>query len=59
MPVILPREDFAPWLDPDTSAEQLLALLRPYPAGEMVAAAVSTAVNNPRNEGPACLEPVA
>jgi putative SOS response-associated peptidase YedK len=57
MPVALAREDFAAWLAPDTSAEQLLSLLRPYPAGEVVAIPVSMAVNNARNEGPACLEP--
>jgi putative SOS response-associated peptidase YedK len=59
MPVLLRREDFSRWLDPSTPAEQLLALLRPYPAEEMVAVPVSTRVNNARNEGPACLEPVA
>jgi putative SOS response-associated peptidase YedK len=57
MPVILRREDFGAWLDPATPAEKLLGLLGPYPAEEMVAVPVSTAVNNARNEGPACLEP--
>ena len=59
MPVILAREDFTAWLDPVAPAEQLLCLLRPYPAGEMEATAVSTAVNNPRNDSPRCLELVA
>ena len=35
--------------------ERLLPLLRPYPAGEMVAEPVGRYVSNPRNEGPQCL----
>ena len=53
MPVILPREAEEAWLNPDeTEAEQLLPLLRPYPAEAMEAVPVSRAVNNVRNDYP-------
>jgi putative SOS response-associated peptidase YedK len=57
MPVIVPPADFATWLDPRTPAVQLHDLLRPYPEGEMAAAAVGRYVSNARNEGPRCLAP--
>ena len=56
MPVILPRDAEATWLDPDQSEGALKALLVPY-AGEMEALPLSTAVNNPRNDGPELLAP--
>jgi putative SOS response-associated peptidase YedK len=60
MPVILPRERFARWLDPEFKAvPELEALLRPYPAAAMTGYPVATRVNNPRNEGPLCIEPKA
>jgi putative SOS response-associated peptidase YedK len=60
MPVILDRDRHAEWLDPTIDrAEQLLPLLRPYPSEKMGYRAVSRFVNNARNEGPACIEPVA
>ena len=55
MPVILAREDYGTWLDPETPPERLQALLRPYPAEAMVAVPVGSYVSNPRNEGPQCL----
>jgi putative SOS response-associated peptidase YedK len=57
MPVILPPEHFTAWLDPHTPVADLHPLLRPYPAEEMEAVAVSRYVSNPRNEGPRCLSP--
>jgi putative SOS response-associated peptidase YedK len=57
MPVILPREAEPTWLDPNESEGALKALLLPY-AGEMEALPISTAVNNPRNDGPELLTPV-
>jgi putative SOS response-associated peptidase YedK len=60
MPVILGPDAFGPWLDPavrDPAA--LAAWLRPYPADAMTACPVGSWVNNPRNEGPACLAPPA
>jgi putative SOS response-associated peptidase YedK len=59
MPVILDRDDEQVWLDPDMSEpERLLPLLRPYPAREMDAFAVSRMVNSPMNDTPAVLERV-
>jgi putative SOS response-associated peptidase YedK len=55
MPVILAPEDYGTWLDLATPAEQLHALLRPYPAEVMKAVPVSRYVSNPYNEGPGCL----
>jgi putative SOS response-associated peptidase YedK len=56
MPVILPREAEAAWLDPGSPLEALKALMVPY-AGTMEAVPLSTAVNNPRNDGPEILRP--
>ena len=59
MPVILPREHHALWLDPAMEDDtQLLPLLQPYPADEMHAYEVSRLVNAPKQNSPACLEPV-
>ncbi|AHY48284.1 hypothetical protein RradSPS_3001 (plasmid) [Rubrobacter radiotolerans] len=58
MPVILPREAYDLWLDPDAEKEELLALLAPYPAREMEAYPVSTHVNSPKNNDPECVRPV-
>jgi len=58
MPVILPPDAYDLWLDPEfQDKEKLLSMLRPYPAEGMVAYPVSTIVNSPRNENPACVEP--
>jgi putative SOS response-associated peptidase YedK len=58
MPVILAREAWPPWLDPERrGAMELRSLLRPYPADAMAARPVSRAVNSPRNDTPQCLEP--
>jgi putative SOS response-associated peptidase YedK len=59
MPVILEPEDYERWLDPaQQDAAAVTPLLRPYPEGELTTRAVSTLVNNPRNEQPECLEPL-
>jgi putative SOS response-associated peptidase YedK len=58
MPVILPRDAEAAWLDPDESrTAAVLPLLRPYPAERMAAYPVSTAVNSPQHDGPALIAP--
>ena len=36
MPVILDPKDYEAWLDPKTSRENLLAMLKPYPSEKMV-----------------------
>ena len=60
MPVILPPESYATWLDPETrDPAPLLPLLIPYPSGAMETYPVSHAVNSPSNDGPVCVEPAA
>ncbi len=59
MPVILPADAYEDWLTPDEArAEDLAGCLRPYPADRMVAHPVSRLVNSPKNDEPACTEPV-
>jgi putative SOS response-associated peptidase YedK len=58
MPVILDREAYDVWLDPaEQSPDRLDPWLKPFPAAEMVAYPVSTLVNNPANDEPACVVP--
>jgi putative SOS response-associated peptidase YedK len=58
MPVILDRAAYELWLDPaEQSPDKLDPWLKPYPAGEMVAHPVSTLVNSPANDVPACVVP--
>tara|TARA_B100000749_G_scaffold280060_1_gene274574 strand:+ start:534 stop:1211 length:678 start_codon:yes stop_codon:yes gene_type:complete len=60
MPVILPRESEALWLDPEEQDTAMLSeLLLPYDSGRMEAYEVSTLVNSPRNNFPEVIEPVA
>ena len=56
MPVILPRERHAEWLDPAAEPSSLAALLEPFPAAEMEAYPVSTWVNAPQHDDPRCIE---
>ena len=59
MPVILPSAAHEAWLDPDyQDLDALHQLLRPYPDAEMSYFAISTAVNNPRNDDPRCVTPL-
>jgi putative SOS response-associated peptidase YedK len=59
MPLVLDPVDYDLWLDPAVrDPERLAALLRPFPAEEMVAIPVSPRVNSPDNDDPALLEPV-
>jgi len=58
MPVILPREREADWIDPSLAPGEVDALLRPYPADEMHAAEASMLVNSPKNDGPELLDPL-
>lgn len=60
MPLILPREAHAAWLDPElTDPAKLAEWMKPFPSSEMRAYPVSTRVNSPRNDDPSCIEPVA
>ncbi len=57
MPVILPPDQWPIWLDPTfEDRAKLLAMLRPYLADDLIASPVGMTVNNPRNEGPGCIE---
>lgn len=59
MPVILPQEAEAMWLDTrNQNTDTLMSLLRPFPADSMEAYQVSGVVGNSRNEVPECIEPV-
>jgi putative SOS response-associated peptidase YedK len=55
MPVLIEPDAFTAWLDPQTPVQQLLTVLRPCPAEEIVVVPVGRYVSNPRNEGPRCL----
>jgi len=57
MPVILPPEFEAAWLDSDAGEHDLLQLLRPLPAELMVAREVSDLVNDVRNDDARLVEP--
>ena len=59
MPVILERQDYDLWLDPEMQqTDRLQSLLRPYPAEAMVSYPVSARVNNPRNDTADCVQPM-
>ena len=55
MPVILDRDAEAGWLDRETGAGELMAMLRP--TEELELTEVSEAVNSVREDGPHLLEP--
>ncbi len=60
MPVILPEANYEQWLElQSTNLKGLQTLLHPYAADEMEFYPVSAAVNNPRQDGPECVEPLA
>ncbi|SFH92175.1 hypothetical protein SAMN05421753_10419 [Planctomicrobium piriforme] len=56
MPVILPRDVRDVRLEPEVDPASLGQLLKPYAGADLVAEAVSTAVNNLRNTGKECVE---
>jgi putative SOS response-associated peptidase YedK len=58
MPVILPREAWPLWLgEAPAGRDELLALLRPFPADGMRAYRVGTRVNDVRNDDPLLAAP--
>ena len=60
MPVVLPAEAWAAWLDPtNNDMADLQHLLVPAPNDVLTMHAVSTAVNNVRNKGAELMDPVA
>jgi len=59
MPLVLPRQRWDAWLDPDRrDPDSLRALLEPAQPGRFVAVPVSARVNAAANNGPELLEPV-
>lgn len=59
MPVLLSPGDFDAWLDTQAwPAEKAAQLLKPFLAERIVLVAVTTRVNNVRNDDPACIEPL-
>ncbi len=59
MPVLLPRDAWATWLDPDERDQDLLrSMLTPAPDGILDIHPVSTRVNDVRNDGPELMAPV-
>jgi len=59
MPVILPRDAWSLWLDPQpVDVGELHGLLVPSPAGELEAFAVAPLVNSIRNQGPELIAPL-
>ena len=57
MPVILPSEAEAAWLDPATPPAALLELLAPLHPGATAMREVGTAVNDARHDAEDCLDP--
>lgn len=58
MPVILDADASRFWLSSSATSDDLLALLRPFPADRLEAYEVSTMVNNPAHDIPECLDAV-
>ena len=55
----IPRSTFYNWYNRyrEGGPEGLEELLKPFPANQMQAVAVSTYVNNTRNDDPTCIKP--
>jgi putative SOS response-associated peptidase YedK len=58
MPAILTPATEAEWLNFDTTPEQALELLQPYPDEQMQAYEVSTLINSPANNTPDVFKPL-
>lgn len=58
MPAILLPEAGADWLNLDTTPEQALEMIRPYPDGLMKAYEISTLINSPASNTPDMLKPI-
>ena len=57
MPVILPRDAYSDWLDPQATENRLLELLRPSTQAHLTAHRISTRVNKVSNDDPSVIEP--
>lgn len=58
MPVIIEQQQYDLWLDPQANRSELLDLLKPAMASELMLFPVSTRVNNPANEAADLIEPL-
>ena len=56
MPMTVTPDNWTNWLDPRTKPDHAFALMASPPAGSLHAYAVTTAVNNVRNNGPELLD---
>lgn len=59
MPVIVPRQDWAAWLDPGTGPDELAHIMADTPADRLAVDEVSTDVNTIKNNRPDLLTPLA
>jgi len=57
-PVILHEEDESMWLDASAPLAEVTDVLTPYPAEELNAYPISSAIKNPRSTGPELLKPI-
>ena len=57
MPAILAKENERAWLNPASSATELLAMLKPYPANKMTGYTVSPRINVPNANDPSLILP--
>jgi putative SOS response-associated peptidase YedK len=57
MPVMLDKDMMWAWLE-EKPADNLQAMLAPYPAEKMRAHPVGLAVNNPKNDSAECVRPL-
>jgi putative SOS response-associated peptidase YedK len=57
MPVVLPPESYAAWLDPDAAGEDVADLLTPATNNLLEAVPLARAVNSIRADGPEVLQP--
>ena len=57
MPVILRQAEFNQWVNPSTSMDSIMHLLKPLDT-EMIMYPISTKVNNPSYKEPDCISPV-
>ncbi|OAI56754.1 hypothetical protein AYO49_00565 [Verrucomicrobiaceae bacterium SCGC AG-212-N21] len=58
MPVILARENWREWLNPEAAQTALKAMLKPYEDASMESWPVTGGVTQRGFEGPECIEPV-
>ncbi len=57
MPVLLARDDWGRWLDPESKQEDISPLVCPAPAATIEVRPVSRKVSNAREDGPELIEP--